>query len=115
MKNRMRHGRDPAVHAGFAFSNLHRISNSRRRTAQANGARYGALFVGELHRLSMRHFTRLTNGFSKNIEMHAHSVALRYAYYNFAKIHQTLRITPAMAAGVTDRLWDAEDIVGLLN
>ena len=66
-------------------------------------------------RMSMRRFTRLTNGFSKKVENHAHSVALHYAYRNFVRIHQTLRITPAMAAGVTDRLWDAEDIVALLN
>jgi IS1 family transposase len=66
-------------------------------------------------RMSIRRFTRLTNGFSKKIEMHAHSVALHYAYYNFVKIHQTLRVTPAMAAGVTDRLWSIEDLVGLLK
>ena len=66
-------------------------------------------------RMHMRRFTRLTNGFSKKVEMHAHSVALHYAYYNFVKIHQTLKVTPAMAAGVTDRVWDIEDIVGLLD
>jgi hypothetical protein len=66
-------------------------------------------------RMSMRRFTRLTNGFSKKIEMHAHSVALHYAYYNFVKIHQTLRVTPAMAAGVTDRLWEISDLVALLD
>ena len=66
-------------------------------------------------RMSMRRFTRLTNGFSKKIEMHAHSVALHYAYYNFVKIHQTLRVTPAMAAGVTDRLWSLEDLIALLG
>ncbi len=66
-------------------------------------------------RMSMRRFTRLTNGFSKKIEMHAHSVALHYAYYNFVKIHQTLRVTPVMAAGVTDRLWSIEDLIGLLG
>ncbi len=47
--------------------------------------------------------------------MHAHSVALHYAYYNFVKIHQTLRVTPAMAAGVTDRLWSIEDPIALLG
>jgi len=66
-------------------------------------------------RMHMRRFTRLTNAFSKKVEMHAHAVAIHFMWYNFAKIHQTLRITPAMAAGVTDRVWDAEDIVGLLN
>ncbi len=65
-------------------------------------------------RMHMRRFTRLTNAFSKKAEMHAHAVAIHFMWYNFAKIHTTLRITPAMAAGVTDRVWDAEDIVQLL-
>jgi hypothetical protein len=58
---------------------------------------------------------RLTNAFSKNVEMHALHVAIHYAYYNFVKIHQTLRVTPAMAAGVTERLWSIENLVGLLG
>ena len=66
-------------------------------------------------RMSMRRFTRLTNAFSKKVEMHAHSVALHFIYYNFVKIHQSLRMTPAMAAGVTDRLWEIDDLVGLLE
>jgi IS1 family transposase len=66
-------------------------------------------------RMSMRRFTRLTNGFSKKIEMHANAVALHYAYYNFAKIHQTLRVTPAMEAGVADHVWSIDEIVGLLG
>lgn len=55
-------------------------------------------------RMHMRRFTRLTNGFSKMIEQHANAVALHFMYYNFVKIHSTLRITQAMAAGVTDKL-----------
>lgn len=66
-------------------------------------------------RMSMRRFTRLTNGFSKKVENHAHAVALHFMYYNFCRIHQTLRVTPAMAAGVSDKLWDVADIVALLN
>ena len=66
-------------------------------------------------RMSMRRFTRLTNAFSKKVEMHAHSVALHFMYYNFVKIHQTLRTTPAQAAGVTDRLWEIADLVSLLE
>jgi hypothetical protein len=62
-------------------------------------------------RMQVRRFTRLTNGFSKKVENHAHSVALHFAYYNFVKIHQTLRVTPAMAAGITDRLWSIEDLL----
>jgi IS1 family transposase len=65
-------------------------------------------------RMSMRRFTRLTNGFSKKVENHAHAIALHYMYYNFVRIHKSLRCTPAMAAGVTSRLWDIEDIVNLL-
>jgi IS1 family transposase len=66
-------------------------------------------------RMSMRRFTRLTNAFSKKIENHVASLALHYMHYNFVRIHQTLRVTPAMAAGVTERLWDVEDIVALLD
>ena len=66
-------------------------------------------------RMGMRRFTRLTNAFSKKVENHKHAVALHYMYYNFVRIHSSLRVTPAMAAGVTDKLWSVEDIVGLLD
>jgi len=66
-------------------------------------------------RMHMRRFTRLTNAFSKKVENHAHSVALFTTYYNFVRIHQTLRVTPAMAARVTDRLWEIGDIVALIE
>jgi IS1 family transposase len=66
-------------------------------------------------RMSMRRFTRLTNGFSKKVENHAHSVALHFMYYNFARIHQTLRVTPAMEAGVSGHVWSHEEIIGLLE
>jgi len=62
-------------------------------------------------RMTARRFTRLTNAFSKKIENHIASVALTYFAYNFIKVHRTLRTTPAMAAGVTDRLWDVNDLV----
>jgi len=65
-------------------------------------------------RMSMRRFTRLTNGFSKKVENHAHAIALHYMYYNFVRIHKSLRCTPAMAAGVTSKLWEIADIVALL-
>lgn len=65
-------------------------------------------------RMSMRRFTRLTNGFSKKIQNLEYAVALHFMYYNFCRIHQTLRVTPAMAAGVCDRLWEIEDIIKLL-
>ena len=66
-------------------------------------------------RMHMRRFTRLTNSFSKKIEKHAHAVALHMMYYNFVRIHKTLRVTPAMAAGVTDRLWQISDIAQLVT
>jgi len=65
-------------------------------------------------RTSMRRYTRLSNGFSRKIENHAAAVALNYFAYNFIKIHRTLRVTPAMAAGVTNRLFDVSDLVNLL-
>ncbi|MDQ3684253.1 MAG: IS1 family transposase [Acidobacteriota bacterium] len=64
-------------------------------------------------RMSMRRFTRLTNGFSKKLENHMHAIALHYMYYNFARIHKTLRCSPAMEAGVSKTLWSIEDIVAL--
>jgi hypothetical protein len=66
-------------------------------------------------RMHTRRFTRLTNAFSKKIENHAHSVALFALYYNFVRIHKTLRMTPAMAAGITSRLWEIGDIVDVLE
>jgi IS1 family transposase len=66
-------------------------------------------------RMHMRRFTRLTNAFSKKIENHACAVALHSMYYNFVRLHQTLKISPAMAAGVTDRLWEMVDVVDMLD
>lgn len=66
-------------------------------------------------RMNMRRFTRLTNAFSKKVENHAHAVALHMMYYNFVRIHKTLKITPAMAAGVTDKLWEISDVVVMLE
>jgi IS1 family transposase len=66
-------------------------------------------------RMAMRRFTRLTNAFSKKVENHAHAVALHYMHYNFVRIHRSLRVTPAMAAGVTDHPWSIEDIARLVE
>ncbi|MHB8131971.1 MAG: IS1 family transposase [Mobilitalea sp.] len=66
-------------------------------------------------RMSMRRFTRLTNAFSKKVENLAHAVALHFMYYNFARIHKTLRVTPAMEAGISDHLWSLEEIADLVN
>jgi IS1 family transposase len=66
-------------------------------------------------RMGMRRFTRLTNAFSKKVENLAHAVSLHFMYYNFARIHKTLRVAPAMEAGVSDHLWSLEEIAGLLD
>jgi IS1 family transposase len=66
-------------------------------------------------RMHMRRFTRLTNAFSKKFENHAHMVAIYTVWYNWLRIHKTLRVTPAMAAGLTDRVWDMAEIVGLMD
>ncbi len=63
----------------------------------------------------MRRFTRLTNAFSKKLENHCHALALYFMFYNFVRIHKTLKVTPAMAAGMTDRLWSMEDIVARID
>lgn len=66
-------------------------------------------------RMSMRRFTRLTNAFSKKVENLAHAVSLHFMYYNFCRVHQSLRVTPAMEAGITDHVWGLEEIVELMN
>jgi hypothetical protein len=66
-------------------------------------------------RMAMRRFTRLTNAFSKKLENHAHMVALYALWYNFVRIHKTLRVTPAMTAGIESRLWSMEDVVVLIE
>ena len=66
-------------------------------------------------RMQMRRFTRLTNAFSKKAEAHYHMVALYTVWYNFVRMHETLRCSPAMAAGLSDRLWDMADIVALID
>ncbi len=62
----------------------------------------------------MRRFTRLTNAFSKKVENHAAAIALHYMHYNFCRIHKTLRVTPAMEAGIADHVWEVEEIAALL-
>jgi IS1 family transposase len=64
-------------------------------------------------RMSIRRFTRLTNAFSKKVENHAAAVALWFMYYNFCRVHQTLRVTPAMETGISNHVWSVEELVGL--
>ena len=66
-------------------------------------------------RMGMRRFTRLTNGFSKKVQNLEHAVALHFLHYNFARIHKTLRVTPAMAAGISDHVWSLEEIAALTD
>lgn len=66
-------------------------------------------------RMGMRRFTRLTNGFSKKLENHLHMLSLYFVHYNFVRMHKTLKMTPAMAAGVSDTLHDTAWIVGLID
>jgi IS1 family transposase len=66
-------------------------------------------------RMHSRRMTRLTNGFSKKVQNHAHAMALHFLYYNFVRVHMTLKVTPAMAAGVTNRLWEMSDVVNMVE
>lgn len=66
-------------------------------------------------RMSIRRFTRLTNAFSKKVENHEYAIAIHYMYYNFGRIHSTLRVTPAMEAGLTDHVWSIEEICDMAN
>lgn len=87
-------------------------------TGEPKHAHISTSFV-ERHNLTIRmgnrRFTRLTNAFSKKVENHEHMLALFFCYYNFCRIHQTLRVTPAMEAGVSTRVWNLSDIVALLD
>lgn len=65
-------------------------------------------------KMGMRRFTRLTNGFSKKVDNHGHAVSLYFAYYNFCRVHTTLRVTPAMEAGLTDHVWSVDELIALL-
>jgi hypothetical protein len=66
-------------------------------------------------RISKRRFTRLTNGFSKKVENLAHAVSLHFMYYNFGEIHKSLRVAPAMEAGISDHVWSLDDIAALAD
>ena len=65
-------------------------------------------------RMGMRRFTRLTNGFSKKLEMHFAAISLHFCHYNFARVHKTLKQTPAMSAGICSHVWSIEEIVNLV-
>ena len=71
--------------------------------------------MGSCYRSALRRFTRLTNAFSKKFDNHMHMVALYTVWYNFVKMHKTLRMTPAMASGVSDKLWSVTDLAEMVD
>ena len=91
-------------------------TQKRRVTGNPNKRHVSTSHVERMNlniRMGVRRFTRLTNAFSKKIENHIHALSIYFAYYNFCRIHQTLRVTPAMQAGLTDHVWTLEEIVAL--
>jgi hypothetical protein len=78
-------------------------------------SKLGTVWQNLTMRMQMRWFTRLTNAFSKKIENHDATIALHHMHYNFCRIHQTLRVTPAMEVGITDHVWSLEEIVLLIQ
>jgi IS1 family transposase len=88
-------------------------ARKRTRTGNPDLAHVSTSYVERANlsiRMGNRRFTRLTNAFSKKIDNHVHALALYFAFYNFCRIHKTIKVTPAMAAGITDTLWSLEDI-----
>ena len=113
------YGTGADVHGASRYSPA-RFTGATRKTIQGrpDPRHVSTSFVERQNltmRMNMRRFTRLTNGFSKKIAMHAHSVALHFAYYNFCRIHQTLRVTPAMEAGISDHVWSLDELIGLIT
>ena len=93
---------------------------ARKRTIQGNPdmAHVSTSYVERSNltmRMHNRHFTRLTNAFSKKFDSHVHMVAIWAVWYNWVRIHKTLRVTPAMQAGLTDRLWSFEELIAAMD
>jgi IS1 family transposase len=95
------------------------VGTRYQRIQGAPNAHYTSTSFAERHnltmRMSMRRFTRLTNAFSKKLDNHCHALALYFAWYNFVRTHKAHKLSPAMAAGLTDRLWEMADIVRLVD
>lgn len=93
-------------------------ADKRRITGSPDQAHISTSFAERQNlnmRMSMRRFTRLTNAFSKKVENHGHAVALHFMYYNFCRIHKSLKVSPAMAAGTSQTLWSLEDVVKMAD
>jgi len=93
-------------------------ARKRPRTGNPDPAHISTSYVERQNlqmRMSMRRFTRLTNAHSKKLNNHRHAISLYFTFYNWTRIHSTLRITPAMAAGLTDRVWSVEEIVAMMD
>jgi hypothetical protein len=110
------YGAAPEAFKG-CYSPLECIDARKQRVEESPDPRYISTSYVERQnltlRMHMRRFTRLTNGFSRKVENHTYAVALHMMYYNFVRNYSALRMTPAIAAGVTDRLWEVSDIVAL--
>jgi len=111
------YGADPQAEKRYSPAKC--IGAEKRKIFGDPDAKHISTSYAERHNLTMRmqirRFTRLTNAFSKKIENHTAAVALHSMFYNFVRVHQTLKVTPAMAAGVTDRLWEISDLVEMLE
>ncbi len=97
---------------------LHQLQKCKGRGANLQQKQVAESFIERQNltmRMCMRRFTRLTNAFSRKLINLQHAIALHFMYYNFVRIHQSLRVTPAMEAGVTDRLWSMLDVVALIE
>jgi hypothetical protein len=112
------------------YGNEQQTGEVRYSPAQCMGARKAAIsgqpdkrHISTSHverqnltmRMQMRRFTRLTNGFSKKLENHEAAIALHYMHYNFCRVHQSLRVTPAMEAGIADHIWTLDEVLALLD
>lgn len=106
---------EPAKSEQVRYSPARMVAAERKRIEGSPDPKHVSTSIVERHnltmRMSLRRFTRLTNGFSKKLENHVRALALYFVHYNFIRIHKSLRVTPAMSAGVTDTVWDWEDVV----
>ena len=113
------YGEAPAVPGQARYSPAQIVAAERKRIEGTPDPAHISTSMVERHnltiRMALRRFTRLTNAFSKRIENHIHALALHFVHYNFIRIHQTLKVTPAMAAGVSKTLWSFEDIVNRMD